>query len=149
MIEGVEIIPKKQIIDDRGKVMHMMRNDDKNFKTFGEIYFSYSKANTIKAWSLNKRMTKNYVCIIGEIKLVLFDDRKKSSTKGKIQEIFLSNKDYNLISIPPCIWAGFQTIKNNFSVLANCSDIPHDPSDVEKKNYDDPYFNYDWKKKII
>ena len=39
-IEGVKIIKKHQITDDRGKVMHMMRNDDENFKKFGEIYFS-------------------------------------------------------------------------------------------------------------
>ena len=45
MIEGVKIIPKKQIIDERGKIMHMMRNDDPNFTKFGEIYFSYSHPN--------------------------------------------------------------------------------------------------------
>ena len=39
-IEGVKIIKKNQIIDDRGSVMHMLRNDDENFKKFGEIYFS-------------------------------------------------------------------------------------------------------------
>ena len=32
MIEGVKIIPKKQIIDERGKIMHMLRNDDENRK---------------------------------------------------------------------------------------------------------------------
>ncbi len=36
MIEGVKIIPKKQIIDERGKIMHMLRNDDVNFTEFGE-----------------------------------------------------------------------------------------------------------------
>ena len=39
MIDGVKIIPKKQIINERGKIMHMLRNDDKNFSKFGEIYF--------------------------------------------------------------------------------------------------------------
>ena len=48
MIEGVKIIPKKQI-SERGKIMHMMRNDDPNFTKFGEIYFSYSHPNTVKA----------------------------------------------------------------------------------------------------
>ena len=40
MIEGVKIPPLKQIIDERGKVMHMLRNDSPNFEKFGEIYFS-------------------------------------------------------------------------------------------------------------
>ena len=33
-IEGVKIIKKHQIIDDRGSVMHMLRNDDENFKVW-------------------------------------------------------------------------------------------------------------------
>ena len=38
-INGVKIIKKKQIVDDRGKILHMMRSDDENFQKFGEIYF--------------------------------------------------------------------------------------------------------------
>ena len=49
-------------------------------------------------------MTLNYVAVYGSIKLVLYDDREKSKTKGTIQEIILSEKNYNLVSIPPNIW---------------------------------------------
>jgi len=27
-------------LDERGKIMHMLRNDDPDFEAFGEIYFS-------------------------------------------------------------------------------------------------------------
>ena len=57
MIEGVKIFPKKQIIDERGKIMHMMRNDSSVFKTFGEIYFSTIYPKIIKAWHLHKEST--------------------------------------------------------------------------------------------
>ena len=40
MIDGVLIKPLKKIPDERGTIMHMMRNDDPNFEKFGEIYFS-------------------------------------------------------------------------------------------------------------
>ena len=144
MIKDVKILPKKQICDKRGKVIHMLRNDDKNFKKFGEIYFSQSNANTIKAWKMNLRMTKNYLCIIGKIKLVLFDDREKSETKGTFQEIFLSTENYKLVIVPPGIWNGFKTLENNEAIIANCSDIPHEPNEIVNKPHDDPYFNYDW-----
>ena len=39
MIDGVKIIEKKVITDDRGKILHMMRVDDNNFDKFGEIIF--------------------------------------------------------------------------------------------------------------
>jgi len=149
MIDGVKIIPKKQIIDERGKIMHMIRNDDDNFTKFGEIYFSYSHPNTVKAWHLHKSMTVNYVCVIGKIKLVLFDDRKLSPTKGQLQEIFLTTENYSLVSVPPGIWNGFKSIENKFSIIANCSDIPHDPNEMLRKPYNDKYFNYNWEVKIL
>ena len=149
MIEGVKIIPKKQIIDERGKIMHMIRNDDEHFTKFGEIYFSYSHPNTVKAWHLHKRMTVNYVCVVGKIKLVLFDDRDKSLTKGTLQEIFLTTENYSLVSVPPGVWNGFKSIENKFSIIANCSDIPHEAEEMLRKPFDDPYFNYEWDIKII
>ena len=54
IIDGVKIIKKKQIIDDRGKILHMLRADDDNFiksvglssdntaESFGEIMVSIS-----------------------------------------------------------------------------------------------------------
>jgi dTDP-4-dehydrorhamnose 3,5-epimerase len=148
MIDGVKIIPKKQIIDERGKIMHMLRNDDVNFTKFGEIYFSYSHPDTVKAWHLHKRMTVNYICVVGKIKLVLFDDRKKSSTKGTLEEIFLTTDNYSLITVPPGIWNGFKSIENKFSIIANCSDMPHDNEEMLRKPFDDPYFNYNWNVKL-
>jgi len=148
MIEGVKIIPKKQIIDERGKIMHMMRNDDPNFTKFGEIYFSYSHPNTVKAWHLHKKMTVNYVCVVGKIKLVLFDDRPESSTKGKLQEIFLTTENYSLVSVPPKVWNGFKSIENKFSIISNCSDIPHEAEEMSRRPFDDPYFNYNWSIKL-
>ena len=40
-IIGVKIYKKKVISDKRGKILHMLRKDDKHFSKFGEIYFSY------------------------------------------------------------------------------------------------------------
>ena len=92
MIEGIKITSRKQIVDDRGKIMQMLRNDDHIFSKFGEIYFSCINPEKIKAWHLHKEMTLNYCIIYGKIKLVLFDDRDKSPTYKKKQEIPLSIK---------------------------------------------------------
>lgn len=40
IIKNVQLHPLRQIPDDRGKVMHMLRCDDPWFEKFGEIYFS-------------------------------------------------------------------------------------------------------------
>jgi dTDP-4-dehydrorhamnose 3,5-epimerase len=40
MIQGVQIAARKVIPDDRGKIMHIMKSADEQFKTFGEVYCS-------------------------------------------------------------------------------------------------------------
>ena len=144
-IQGVEIIKKNQIVDDRGMILHMLRVDDKNYKKFGEIYFSTVNPNKIKAWHFHKLMTLNYAVVHGSIKLVLYDDRDESKTKGTIQEIMLSNENHYLVSIPPKIWNGFCSSNNKHAILANCSDIPHDKEEIIRLPYDDPKFSYKWR----
>jgi len=144
MIEGILITKRDQISDDRGKIMHMVRNDDKIFKKFGEIYFSCIYPHKIKAWHMHKKMTLNYALVYGEIKLVLYDDRKSSSTYKKTQEIILSKENYCLVTVPPLIWNGFKSLSSENSILANCSDIPHDPKEIERKSYDDLNIPYQW-----
>lgn len=144
IIQGVKIIKKKVISDRRGKILHMLKKNDKNFKKFGEIYFSIVYPKKKKAWHIHTKMTLNYVCVYGKIKLVLYDDRKKSKTQGMLQEILLSNKNHLLISIPPKVWNGFCSADNDLAILANCSDIPHDKKEIKRINFNDPLVPYNW-----
>lgn len=144
MIDGVNIRPLKQIIDQRGKVMHMLRCDSEGFKNFGEIYFSCVYPGAIKAWHLHKRMELNYAVPVGNIKLVLFDERTNSTTKGEIQEIFLGPDNYCLVTIPALIWNGFKGIGQEMAIVANCASMPHDPEEIERRQPFDPSIPYKW-----
>ena len=148
MIEGIKVTALNQIEDERGKVMHMLRNDSKIFTKFGEIYFSTVHPNKIKGWHLHSKMTLNYAVVLGEIKLVLYDARSNSKTKGQIQEFFLSQKNYKLISVPPLIWNGFMGIGNTTAIVANCADLPYDDTEIKRKSAYDKDIPYDWKKNI-
>ena len=146
MIENIKITKLKQILDERGKIMHMMRTDSPIFKKFGEIYFSTVKPNSVKAWHLHKEATLNYVCIKGKTKLVLFDDRKNSKTFGNYQELILSPSpdDYFMVTIPPLIWNGFKGEDQEDSIIANCMTIPHDEKEIVRKKPLDKKFDYNW-----
>ncbi len=147
MIEGVSITPLRQIFDERGKVMHMLREDSPVYTRFGEIYFSCTNPGAIKAWHLHKLMTLNYAVIFGEIKCVLYDDRPESKTRGCVEEYFLSPENYSLITVPPLVWNGFKGIGDKVSIVANCATIPHDPDEIERKSAFDPSIPYDWSMK--
>jgi dTDP-4-dehydrorhamnose 3,5-epimerase len=144
MIDGVKIQPLKQILDERGKVMHMLRSDDPGFSGFGEIYFSAVYPGAIKGWHIHKRMELRYAVPFGEIKLVLYDDRPASKTQGEIQEIFLGPDNYCLVTIPPRVWNGFKGIGTTVAIVANCAAIPHDPAEIDRKDPFDPSIPYNW-----
>ena len=90
-IDGVKIVPLRQIIDERGKIMHMMKATDPHFIKFGEIYFSCAWPGTVKAWHIHTSMTINNAVLSGRAKLVMYDMREGSSTKGELQEVFFGN----------------------------------------------------------
>jgi dTDP-4-dehydrorhamnose 3,5-epimerase len=144
MIEGVKITPLGQILDERGKVMHMMRSDDINFIQFGEIYFSCVHPGAIKGWHIHKEMVLNYAVPFGNIKFVLYDDREFSTTKGKLQEFFLGPDNYYLVTVPPMIWNGFKGIGSEMAIVANCASIAHRSDEIERLDPFDPSIPYDW-----
>lgn len=144
MIEGLKITPLKQILDERGKIMHMLRCTDSDFVSFGEIYFSCVYPGVIKGWHLHKKMILNYAVPYGKIKLVLYDERQDSPTHGKIQEIFLSPDNYCLVTIPPFVWNGFKGVGTETAIVANCSSIPHDPNEIIRMDPFDPSIPYSW-----
>ena len=146
MIDGVLVEPLKQIKDDRGKVMHMLRADSHLFTKFGEVYFSVVNPNVIKAWKRHKKMTQNFAVPVGAIQLVIYDSRQNSPTQGKIAILDIGENNYSLVKIPPMVWYGFKGVSSIPALIVNCSDIPHDPSESEKKPEDDKDIPYEWGK---
>ncbi|WP_419177005.1 dTDP-4-dehydrorhamnose 3,5-epimerase family protein [Desulfosediminicola sp.] len=144
MIDGLILTPLRQIFDERGKVMHMMREDSPVFSRFGEIYFSCTYPGVVKAWHLHKEMTLNYAVIHGSIKFVLFDDRPQSPTKGELQELFISPENYMLVTVPPLIWNGFKCVGTSESIVANCSTLPHCRDEIERRPPNDSAIPYNW-----
>jgi len=147
MIEGVKIKPLKIIPDERGSIFHMLRSDDPTFEKFGEIYFSKVYPGVVKGWHLHKKMTLNYAVLVGMIKLVLYDDRNNSNTKGEIMELFVGVENYILVTIPPNIWNGFKGVGTEPAIVANCATLPHDPEEIIRLDPLDNNIPYDWELK--
>lgn len=144
MIAGVKITQLCQFLDERGKVMHMLKVGDPVFQQFGEIYFSCVYPGAIKGWHIHKEMTLNYAVPHGHIKFVLYDERPESPTRGELQEIFMGPDNYCLVTVPPMVWSGFKGIGTETAIVANCATIPHSPDDIERRDLLDPTIPYDW-----
>ena len=144
MIEGVSVIPLKQIVDERGKIMHMLRSDVENFTGFGEIYFSCVHPGAIKGWHIHKEMVLNYAVPHGNIKFVLYDDRANSPTRGEIQEIFMGPDNYCLVTVPPLVWNGFKGMGQEMAIVANCTTITHRADEIDRLDPFDSSIPYNW-----
>jgi dTDP-4-dehydrorhamnose 3,5-epimerase len=144
MIDGVRITPLKQIVDERGAILHMLRADAPHFEKFGEIYFSMVNPGVVKAWHIHDRMTLNYAVPVGTIKMVLYDDRPGSPTKGELMELFIGERNYQLVTVPPKVWNGFKGIWISPALVANCATLPHDPDEIQRIEPSKSSIPYDW-----
>ena len=144
MIQGVKIIKLNKFLDERGMIMHMLKSTDTHFEKFGEIYFSYIFPYVIKGWHLHKEMSLNYAVVAGNIKLVLYDMRKNSKTIGELQEVFLGEDNYILVTVPPGVVNGFKVIGNKKALVANCSTIPHDSDEIIRIDPFTKSIPYNW-----
>jgi dTDP-4-dehydrorhamnose 3,5-epimerase len=146
VIEGVKVVPLKQIADERGTVMHMLKRTDPHFIRFGEIYFTTVHPGVVKGWHKHQRMTLNYACVYGRIKLVLYDDREESETRGEVMELFLGPDDYQLVQIPTNIWNSFKGLGEETAIIANCATEPHTKEFTASSDPFDGPIPYDWGK---
>jgi dTDP-4-dehydrorhamnose 3,5-epimerase len=140
MIKGVLITKLKVINTPGGNVMQAMKETSPGFEGFGEAYFSQVDKGFIKAWKRHSKMTLNLIVPLGEIRFVLFDDRKLS--KAKLQEVVISKDSYHRLTIPPKIWVGFQGLSDGTSMLLNIANIEHNQNEVDKRSIEDIEFNW-------
>lgn len=135
----------RQIPDERGAVLHMLRCDAPEFTHFGECYFSEIVPGAVKAWKRHRAQTQTLAVPVGRIRMVLYDDRQGSTTKDRIQVLELGRPDsYRRLRIPPGLWYGFSCISAMPALIVNCTDTPHDSTESELKPLDYPNIPYHW-----
>ena len=101
-IDGVIATELRQITDERGAVLHMLRSDSPEFTRFGECYFSELLPGAVKAWKRHRAQTQNLAVPVGRVRVAIYDDRPGSSTRGGLRILELGRPDaYLRVRIPP------------------------------------------------
>lgn len=145
MIAGVKTKILKVVPDERGWLMEILRCDDEIFNAFGQVYMTTAYPGVVKAWHYHKKQTDNFTCIKGMIKVALYDSRAGSETYGEINEFFVGEKNFLLISIPPLVYHGFKAIGDETAYFLSIPTLAYDhkepdeyrlPPDTDKIPYD-------------
>lgn len=117
MIQGLKIKKLKYIADERGRLMEILRHDDKIFKKFGQLYITTNYPGVVKAWHYHKKQVDNICCVKGKIQIALYDSRNNSKTKGQVNEFIIGEDNPMLISIPSRIHHGWKCVSKVESIV--------------------------------
>jgi dTDP-4-dehydrorhamnose 3,5-epimerase len=149
MIDGVQVKKLRIIPDERGRLMEVLRNDDQVYEKFGQVYVTTAYPGVVKGWHYHKAQSDNMCVVRGMMKIVLFDPREDSPTKGEVNEFYAGIHNPVLIHIPPFVYHGFKCISGEESVVIN---VPTEVYNYEEPDEFrvDPHDNdipYDWGRK--
>ena len=146
MIEGVKTKRLRVIPDERGRLMEMLRSDDEMYTEFGQVYMTTTYPQVIKAWHYHKNQDDNIVAIVGMLKLVLFDDREGSPTRGEVNEFFIGEHNPMLVHVPSNVYHGWKCISESEAIVVNIVTRPYDYEhpDEHRLPYDTDQIPYDW-----
>ncbi len=119
MIEGVRVKKLRVIPDERGYLMEMLRDDDEFFQKFGQVYLSVVYPGVVKGWHYHKKQTDHFVFVRGMAKVVLYDGRDVSPTRGQVNEFFMGEHNPILLVIPPLVLHGMKGVGTEPAYLVN------------------------------
>ena len=149
MIEGVKIKKLNPIPDERGRVMEIIRKDDEIFNKFGQVYMTSAYPGVVKAWHYHKIQTDFFCVLKGMMKVVLYDGRAGSSTKGEVNEFFMGEYNPVLVRVPPLIYHGFKGMGTREAIMLNCPTEPYNPKKPDEYRLEahTKKIPYDWARK--
>ncbi|MEX0990910.1 MAG: dTDP-4-dehydrorhamnose 3,5-epimerase family protein [Actinomycetota bacterium] len=145
-IDGVWTKSLKVVPDERGRLMEILRADDDGFKKFGQVYMTTNYPGVVKAWHFHEVQDDNVTCVRGMIKLVLYDDRDSSPTKGVVNEFFVGKHNPLLVRVPAGVYHGWKGISTEESIVINIPSETYSYAepDEHRKPWDTPDIPYDW-----
>ena len=145
-IDGIVVTPLKLVANERGRLMEVQRRDDPHFPGFGQVYVTQSFPGVVKAWYRHRTQTDQLAAITGLVKLVLYDDRDDSPTRGEVNEIIMGELAPRLVRIPPGVWHGFKAIGEMSAFLIHINSEPFDAGapDEERLDISHPSIPFTW-----
>ena len=130
--------------------MEILRSDDDLFLRFGQVYMTTAYPGVVKGWHYHKKQIDNFAIVKGMIKLVLYDGREDSPTRGEVNEFFLGQHNPLLVQIPAFVLHGFKGIGTEEAIVINCPTEVYNYETPDEFRVDpfSPEVPYDWSLKM-
>lgn len=123
LINGVQIHEVQPVLTDSGHLTEIFRSDWLSGNDRVEqIFASTLHPGGLSAWHAHATTTDRLFVVAGQIRIVLYDNRPDSTTRGVINQIKVGIQRPSLLIIPPKVWHGVQNYCNSTAILLNAVD---------------------------
>lgn len=123
-IDGVQVREVKNVVRASGGWLTEVWRSDWGLDELAidQVFQSVLQPGQISGWHVHRVTTDRIFVNHGVIKIVLFDARKGSRTRGALNVLCHGEQRPALVVVPPGVWHGVQNIDRGWSSLLNLVD---------------------------
>lgn len=143
-IAGVELRRLEQKADGRGNLVVLMSDRHGANYVTPHVYMVTAAARSIRAWVYHKRQSDRLAYTQGTIRVVLYDLRPDSPTRGAVNVLDVGAANKVMLTIPPFVVHGVQNLGDQDTSFVNMPTRAYDPADPDKARipWNDPRIPY-------
>lgn len=132
-IEGVIVRPAVTHLDERGELTEVYSEPWGVIdEPVTHVYQVIATPGSIRAWIVHRKQSDRLFFSLGRLKLVLFDDRDDSATRGRLEELFFGERRRALVVIPPGVFHAVQNVGTTDALYINLPTRIFDHADPDK-----------------
>jgi dTDP-4-dehydrorhamnose 3,5-epimerase len=133
LIDGVITRPSVTHPDERGTLTEVYNPAwGLSDEPLVYVYQVTIRPGQVKGFVLHRTYSDRLFFSLGTVKVVLYDDREDSPTRGMLNELHISEHNRLNLLIPPCVWHGVKNIGTTDSLMINCPTRPYNHGDPDK-----------------
>ena len=126
-IDGVVFRPTRPVPHDDGHVTEVARASWSELTNpLVQVHITTTLPGRIRAWGLHPLGTDRLFVASGLVRIVVFDGREGSATKGRLNVFTVSEKNPGLLIVPPCLYHGWKNIGVSEACIINMPDRMYD-----------------------
>jgi len=132
-IAGVAVRPATTHVDERGELCEIFNPAWKLHEApLVYAYQSMVRPRKVKGWMVHQLQDDRLFVSLGTLRIVLYDAREGSPTKGMLNEIFISERNRAMVIIPSGVYHAVQNVGESDAYFINLPTRAYDHAHPDK-----------------
>lgn len=132
IIDGVSVREIANVLKLDGHLVEVFRRSwFPDAAPIDQVFQVTLNPGAISAWHAHESTTDHLFISAGTVRVVLFDNREDSPTRGEINEFRFGAIRPAVIVVPPRIWHGLQCVSTSAATILNLVDKAYDYEDPD------------------